>query len=129
MDGGRKPDPKPENENELTDEEIIDLTQVLEGGDDDDIIDLNEVLEQPGQAPDETDEGIIPLVDAIPAEKATTLPEDTDEAIIDLGETATTMDASISDTEPEIPPLSADETPPEREVDEGCDRSSGYDCA
>jgi hypothetical protein len=86
MDGGRKPDPKPENENELTDEEIIDLTQVLEGGDDDDIIDLNEVLEQPGQAPDETDEGIIPLVDAIPAEKATTLPEDTDEAIIDLGE-------------------------------------------
>jgi hypothetical protein len=118
MDGGRKPDPKPENENELTDEEIIDLTQVLEGGDDDDIIDLNEVLEQPGQAPDETDEGIIPLVDAIPAEKATTLPEDTDEAIIDLGETATTMDASISDTEPEIPPLSADETPPEREVDE-----------
>lgn len=118
MDGGRKPDPKPENENELTDEEIIDLTQVLEGGDDDDIIDLNEVLEQPGQAPDETDEGIIPLVDAIPAEKATTLTEDTDEAIIDRGEAATTMDASISDTEPEIPPLSADETPPELEVDE-----------
>jgi hypothetical protein len=67
MDGGRKPDPKPENENELIDEEIIDLTQVIEGGDDDDIIDLNDISNSLDQAPDKTDEGIIPLVDAIPA--------------------------------------------------------------
>lgn len=110
MDGRRKPEPKPENENALIDEEIIDLTQVAEGGDDDEIIDLNDILEQPDQAADETDEVVIPLVDAIPAEETAVLPEDTDDEIIDLEDVATTLDASISEMEPGDYPLPAEKT-------------------
>ena len=91
MDGRQKPDPQPENINGLNDDEIIDLTQIFEGGDDDDIIDLNEILEQPDQAldaADEPDEAVIPLVDAIPTKETADLPEDTpedtDDGIIDL---------------------------------------------
>ncbi|MBR9986026.1 MAG: hypothetical protein KFF68_08960, partial [Desulfosarcina sp.] len=67
MDGRQKPDPQPENENELNDEQVIDLTQIVEGGDDNDVIDLTDILEEPDQALDavvEPEEAVIPLVDA-----------------------------------------------------------------
>lgn len=118
MDGRREPDPKPENENERIDEEIIDLTQVIEGRDDDDIIDLNDILEQPGQAPEETDEEVIPLVDAIPTEETAALSEDTDDEIIDLKDVATTLEASISEPEPEVPALPKNQVEPVAETDE-----------
>ncbi len=92
MDGRQKPDPQPENDNDLNDEEIIDLIRVVEGGDDDNIIDLNDILDQPAQvldAADEPEEAIMPLVDAIPAEKGPNLPEDADDDIIDLTEVTT----------------------------------------
>jgi hypothetical protein len=109
MDGRRKPDPKPENEKELIDEEIIDLSQVVEGGDDDDIINLDNILEQPEQASDETDEVVIPLVDTIPTEETATLAEDIEDDIIDLEDVAATLEANLAEAEAEIPELPADE--------------------
>jgi hypothetical protein len=109
MDGRRKPDPKPENEKELIDEEIIDLSQVVEGGDDDDIINLDNILEQPEQASDETDEVVIPLVDTIPTEETATLAEDIEDDVIDLEDVAATLEANLAEAEAEIPELPADE--------------------
>ena len=99
MDGRREPDPKPERENEPVDEEIIDLTQVIEGGDNDDIIDLNDILEQPDQASEETDEAAIPLVDVISTEAPADLNDVADDDIIDLEDVATTLEADMADTE------------------------------
>ena len=99
MDGRLKPDPQPENNNDLNDDEIIDLTQIFEGGDDDDIIDLDDILQQPDQAldaPDEPEEAVIPLVDAISTEETADLPEDTDDGIIDLMDMAPVPDEEIS---------------------------------
>jgi hypothetical protein len=101
MDGRREPDPKPERENEPVDEEIIDLTQVIEGGDNDDIIDLNDILEQPDQASEETDEAAIPLVDVISTEAPADLNDVADDDIIDLEDVATTLEADMADTEPD----------------------------
>ena len=99
MDGRLKPDPQPENNNDLNDDEIIDLTQIFEEGDDDDIIDLDDILGQPDQAldaADEPEEAVIPLVDAISTEETADLPEDTDDGIIDLMDMAPVPDEEIS---------------------------------
>ena len=105
MDGRRTPDPKPEKENEPIDEEIIDLKQVIEGGDDDDIIDLNDILEQPDQASVETDDVVIPLEDAIPTQETAAPSAEPDDSIIDLEDVATTLEADIADTQPDVPTL------------------------
>ncbi|MBR9986657.1 MAG: hypothetical protein KFF68_12170, partial [Desulfosarcina sp.] len=85
----QKPDPQPENENELNDEQVIDLTQIVEGGDDNDVIDLTDILEEPDQALGavvEPEEAVIPLVDAIPTEPSVQVTDETDDEIIDLTE-------------------------------------------
>ncbi|MFO7713932.1 hypothetical protein [Desulfosarcina sp.] len=86
MDGRQKPNPQPENGNDLDDDEIIDLTQILEGQDDD-IIELKDILEQPDQVSnqaDASDEPEISLVKNLLPEEAPDVPEDTDDEIIDL---------------------------------------------
>ena len=93
MDGRQKPDPQPENENELNDEQAIDLTQIVEGGDNGDIIDLTEILDEPEQALDdvvESEETITPLADAIPTGPSTDMSEETDDEIIELTSVAAT---------------------------------------
>jgi hypothetical protein len=118
MDGRRKPDLKPEKENEPVDEEIIDLTQVIEGEDNDDIIDLNDILEQPDQASEETDETALPLVDVISTEAPADLADVADDDIIDLENVATTLEADMADTEPESDTVPADEAEPLIEADQ-----------
>ncbi len=75
MDGRRRPDLQPENENDPNHEEILDLTKIVEGEDDDDIIDLDDILEPTDQAADEPEETVIDLMDV-----ATTLEADISEA-------------------------------------------------
>ncbi|MCB2145307.1 MAG: hypothetical protein KQI81_02460 [Deltaproteobacteria bacterium] len=114
MDGRHEPDPQPENENELNDEQAIDLTQIVEGGDNGDIIDLTEILEGPEQALDdgvEPEEAIIPLVDTISTGPSTDLPEDTDDEIIEL-----TAVAAAPET-PAVKPIA--ESAPMPDEDEG----------
>jgi hypothetical protein len=118
MDGRRRPDLKPEKENEPVDEEIIDLTQVIEGEDNDDIIDLNDILEQPDQASEETDETALPLVDVISTEAPADLADVADDDIIDLENVATTLEADMADTEPESDTVPADEAEPLIEADQ-----------
>ncbi len=111
MDGRQKPDPQPESDNDLNDEEIIDLTLIVDGEDDDDIIDLSDILEQPGQALDDADEAVIPLVDAIPSEQMTDLSEDTDNEILDLTDVAPSLqpDEAVSNASVENEELADEE--------------------
>ena len=87
MDGRQKPDPQTESGTDLNDKDVIDLTEIVEGGDDYDVIDLNDIIEQPDQAMEtavEPEEEAIPLVDALPEKETTDSPEETDDEIIDL---------------------------------------------
>ena len=62
MEGRQKPDTQPDNDKAIADEEIIELTQVVKGNDNDEIIDLTDIMEQPDQAlnPEaDTDETVI----------------------------------------------------------------------
>ena len=118
MDGRRKPDPKPERENELIDGEIIDLTQVIEGGDNDDIIDLENILEQPDGAPEKMDEAALPPVDDISTEETAALPDDTDDDIIDLEDVTTTLEADLADPEPYTDAMATEKAQPETEPDD-----------
>jgi hypothetical protein len=118
MDGRRKPDPKPERENELIDGEIIDLTQVIEGGDNDHIIDLENILEQPDGAPEKMDEAALPPVDDISTEETAALPDDTDDDIIDLEDVATTLEADLADPEPYTDAMATEKAQPETEPDD-----------
>jgi hypothetical protein len=102
MDGRQKPDPQTENDIDLNDEQVIDLTQIVEGKDDYDVIDLKDVIEQPDQASEafvEPEEEIIPLVDAISKEEVDGIPEDADDEIIDLTDLAAATEAP--DVQPE----------------------------
>ncbi|WP_319409145.1 hypothetical protein [uncultured Desulfosarcina sp.] len=120
MDGRQKPDPQPENENELNDEQAIDLTQIVEGGDNGDIIDLTEILEEPEQALDdgvEPEEAIIPLVDTIPANTSTELPEDTDDEIIDLTAVAAAPETPAVKTAAEPAPMPDEDDGDEEVID------------
>jgi hypothetical protein len=118
MDGRRKPDPKPEKENELIDGEIIDLTQVIEGGDNDDIIDLEDILEQPDGAPEKMDEAALSPVNDISTEEIAALPDDTNDDIIDLEDVATTLEADMADPEPHTDPMATEEAQPETGPDD-----------
>jgi hypothetical protein len=91
MDGRQKPDPQNERGNDLNDKDVIDLTEVVQGGDGYDVIELNDILEQPDQAAKalaEPAEEAIPLVNALPEEGTTDLPQETDDEIIDLMDVA-----------------------------------------
>lgn len=104
MDGRQKPDPQPENGNDLDDDEVIDLTQILEGQDDE-IIELKDILEQPAE-----EEPIIDLLDAMaPEPKGAAAAGDADEEFTDLESRAQAIlnDASVSSQyeAPEPPPL------------------------
>ena len=106
MDGRQKPDPQPENKNDLNDDEIIDLTQVIQEKDNDDIIDLTEVLEQPekpaASSEDQDAAAAIPLTEAAATDEAPTGSEEDDE-IIDLMDVATTLESEIPATEDDVP--------------------------
>lgn len=114
MDGRQMPDPQPENDNDLNDEEIIDLTQVVEGGDDNDIINLTDIMEQPDQAADEPDEAVISLVEAIPTQATADRSDDTDDEIIDLTDVTSSPepdeDVFAASVDEEELPAEAEET-------------------
>ncbi|MEE4113663.1 MAG: hypothetical protein V2I40_12675 [Desulfobacteraceae bacterium] len=101
MDGRRKPDPQTESGTDLNDKEVIELTEIVEGGDGDDIIDLNDVIEQPDQAMEtavEPEEEAIPLVNALSEEAVTDASEAPDDEIIDL------TDVTASPAAPAVAP-------------------------
>lgn len=112
MDGRLEPNPQPENENDLNDEDVIDLTQIAEEEDDGDIIELKDVLVQPDQAPDEADENedaVISLEDTIPADDAIQLADEADDEIIELMDMATTLETDIAEWEEEASTAQEDE--------------------
>ena len=107
MDGRQKPDPQTESGPDLNDKEVIELTEIVEGGDGYDVIDLNDIIEQPDQAMEavvEPEVETIPLVNALPKEEATDSPEEADDAIIDL------TDVTASPEAPAIEPVAESAT-------------------
>ena len=111
MDGRQKTNPQPEIENDRNDDEIIDLTQIVEGGNDDDIIDLTDILKAPEQAAEsavESEDVTILLEDAIYAEETADLSVDTDDEVIDLMDVATTLEADMAEPAPYSPESDGD---------------------
>ncbi len=112
MDGRQKPDPQTESGTDLNDKDVIDLTEIVEGGDGDDVIDLNDIIEQPDQAMEavvEPEEEAIPLVNPLPKEEATSALEDADDEIIDLMDVAASPEASADAPVVESATLSSDD--------------------
>jgi hypothetical protein len=85
MDKDHNPDSLPEKDNNNNDEEIIDLTQIMENDEEDDIIDLNNVLEAQG-TPEEDE---IPLLEVVPEDDSHQQSEKTEDDVIDLKELTT----------------------------------------
>lgn len=106
MDGRQKPDPQTESGPDLNDKEVIELTEIVEGGDGYDVIDLNDIIEQPDQAMEavvEPEVETIPLVNALPKEETTDSPEEADDAIIDLTDVTASPEApAIASSDDEV---------------------------
>ncbi|PIE67018.1 MAG: hypothetical protein CSA23_06010 [Deltaproteobacteria bacterium] len=95
MDGRPKNNPQPEHEIDLNDDDIIDLTQVVES-DDDVIIDLTDIVEQPNASSD--DIGLDSMDFSQPAsiiEEPLVL--NPDEEVIDLEDLAVSLDEGPQD--------------------------------
>ena len=114
MDGRQKPDLQQKNKNDLNDDEIIDLTHVVDDAANDDIIDLTEVLEQPDPSPTttgDTDETPAPAEDAVPADAPLEPAAQSDDDIIDLTDMAAAPEAPAAGS-----PSQASEDEPDDEI-------------
>lgn len=87
MEGHQKPDSPPENEKSADDVEVIELTQVVNGVDDDDIIDLTDILERSDRAPDTANEPYEQTADLVQEAE-----EEGDEEILELTDVASTSE-------------------------------------
>lgn len=102
MDGRQKPTPQSTIDNDLNDEEIIDLTQIVEGVDDP-VIDLDDILErpEPGRHPwDQPAEAAFPAPEAFAGEAPADAFESADDAVIELTEMVSAPGAATEDAIP-----------------------------
>ena len=102
MDGRHKSDAQSESANDRKKDDVIDLTQVIQEGNDDEIIDLTNVLGQPGQDPDALKKGTDQTVDTdgtlIDPEKSTSDANVSEDEVLDLAEMEKTLEVDIAES-------------------------------
>ena len=108
MDGRQKPTPQSTIDNDLNDEEIIDLTQIVEGADDP-VIDLDDILErpEPGRHPWDQPAGTAsPAPEAFAGVAPADASESADDAVIELTEMVSAPGATTEEPAEDAIPIS-----------------------
>jgi hypothetical protein len=119
MDARQGPDAQPENDR--SDDEIIDLTQVVQKEDDDGIVDLTTIIGQPGNVPEEMDSAedeIIDLKDTVSVDEPADTTQDMDEEVIDLAGMETAEPTTADEADEEVIDLAGMETIDQTTADE-----------
>ena len=101
MEKNQNPGTLPDKNEDRSDEEIIDLTEVAGDAEGDEIIDLNDVMESSGSTsmePESLEEEAIPLLDVVPTDELSPPPEDAEEEVIDLLQPAPAVSPAPSGT-------------------------------
>ena len=98
MDGRQKSDAQSESANDQNNNEVIDLTQVIQEGKNDDVIDLTNVLDQPKKDPDALNETTDPSLDTDDALTDFKEADMDEEGLIDFAEMEKTLEVDIAES-------------------------------